>query len=62
MAKVDLQGNELKVGDKIVVGACNGSSLSVQMITKLGKKKVHFTDGCWNGNRDYDRVVKISKE
>ena len=62
MAKVDLRRNELKIGDKIVVGANNGSTLSIQIITKLGEKKVHFSDGSWTGNRDYDRVVKICGE
>lgn len=66
--KTDFRGQPIDVGDVVVIGYDNGSTLAVGKIFKLTPKKVWLNpivdhvkgrvgDGAWC--RDYDRVVKL---
>lgn len=66
MAK-DLQGNKISEGDKIVIGADNGSKLSIGVVTKVTKTYVFFVEKVSyngdefisNGRRWHNRVVVL---
>ena len=67
MAK-DLQGNKISVGDKIVIGADNGSTISIGFVTKVTKVFTYFVETfkghngqeyVSNGRRWHSRVCVV---
>ena len=63
MKTTDRIDQQLAVGDRIIYGADNGSTLNTGIITKLTPMYVFFISERWrNGcRREYNRVCKIPK-
>ena len=63
MEAIDISGKVLKVGDTIVFGHDNGSTLVLGKIYKITPKKVWYkyvgNDYVWEGCRDHQRVCKV---